>query len=246
MRLDHLEGKTPVKVGVMEGYSRWAKSYDTTWNTLIATEELYSWDLLDGLAGDAALDVGAGTGRFALKLARRGWTVTAVDPNPEMLAIARRAASSEALPIECKLAALEEGLPVEASAFDLAVCALTLCHVPGLREAALEFRRVLAPGGHLLVTDIHPDFVSAGMPTQFRENDVTYVLPNEPHTRQDYVRAIEDAGLTVSTALDVPGKEVPGGFVSEFLLENFADVNFALIVLAQKPSPTPPGDRPPR
>ena len=30
------------------------------------------------------------------------------------------------------------------------------------------------------------------------------------------------------------GREVPGGFVSELLRENFVDVNFALIVLAQK------------
>ena len=218
----------------MEGYSRWAKSYDTTWNTLIATEELYSLRLLDGLDGEAALDVGAGTGRFALKLARRGWKVTAIDPNPEMLAIAERAADSEGLPINCTLAAMEAGLPVEAGAFDLVVCALTLCHVPDLRGAIGEFHRALAPGGHLLVTDVHPDFVAAGMPTQFRENDVTYVLRNEPHTRDDYVRAIAHAGLRPFTVLDVPGKEVPGGFVSEFLLENFMDVNFALIVLAKK------------
>ena len=30
------------KLSVMEGYSRWAKTYDSTWNTLIATEELHS------------------------------------------------------------------------------------------------------------------------------------------------------------------------------------------------------------
>ncbi len=218
----------------MEGYSRWAKSYDTTWNTLIATEELYSLGLLDGLDGEAALDVGAGTGRLALKLARRGWKVTAIDPSPEMLAVARQAAAREGLPVECTLAAIEDGLPVEAGAFDLVVCALALCHVPDLREAIGEFHRALAPGGHLLVTDVHPDFVAAGMPTQFRENDVTYVLRNEPHTRDDYVRAIAAAGLRPSTVLDVPGREVPGGFASEFMLENFMDVNFALIVLAKK------------
>ena len=218
----------------MEGYSRWARSYDATWNTLIATEELYSLGLLDNLEGEAALDVGAGTGRFALKLARRGWKVTAIDPNPEMLAIAERAAASESLPMDCTLGAIEDGLPVEAGAFDLVVCALALCHVPDLRGAIGEFHRALAPGGHLLVTDVHPDFVGAGMPTQFRENDVTYVLPNEPHTHDDYVRAISDAGLRVSTVLDVPGREVPGGFVSEFLRENFMDVNFTLILLSRK------------
>ena len=72
------------------------------------------------------------------------------------------------------------------------------------------------------------------MPTQFRENDATYVLHNEPHTRDDYVQAIAATGLCISTLLDVPGREVPGGFVSEFLRENFGDANFALIALAQK------------
>ena len=182
-------GQMERQLGVMEGYSRWAKSYDATWNTLIATEELYSLGLLNSLVGEAALDVGAGTGRFALKLARRGWRVTALDANPEMLAIAERAAASEGFPMECTLAAIEDGLPVESGAFNLVVCALTLCHVPDLRAAIGEFCRALVPGGHLLVTDIHPDFVAAGMPTQFRESDVWYVLHNEPHTRNDYLEA---------------------------------------------------------
>ena len=47
---------------------------------------MYSSDLLGSLRGETALDVGAGTGRLTLKLARRGWRVMALDPNVEMLA----------------------------------------------------------------------------------------------------------------------------------------------------------------
>ena len=72
------------------------------------------------------------------------------------------------------------------------------------------------------------------MPTQFVENDVTYHLPNEPHTRDDYLQAITETGLDISTVLEIPGREVPGGFVNDFMRENFNDVNFALIVLARK------------
>ena len=224
----------PVKLSVADGYSRWSKFYDTKWNTLIAVEERYSLDMLDSLAGETALDVGAGTGRLALKLARREWKVTALDPNLDMLEIAERAATQENLPIRFIHSPLETGLPVPTRAFDLVVCALTLCHVPDLRGAIQEFHRALAPGGHLLITDVHPDFISAGMPTQFVEHDVTYHLPNEPHARDDYLQAITDTGLRLSTVLDIPGREIPGGFVNEFMRENFNDVNFALIVLAQK------------
>jgi ubiquinone/menaquinone biosynthesis C-methylase UbiE len=176
---------SPVRVSVSEGYTIWAKTYDTTWNTLIATEELYSLGLLDSLTGTTALDVGAGTGRYAVKLARKGWDVTAVDANPAMLGVARSAAGDEGLPMRFLRASIEDSLPAGSGAFDLVVCALTLCHVAGLQGAMAEFHRVLVPGGHLLVTNVHPDFISAGMPTQFVDDGVTYHLPNEPRTRDD-------------------------------------------------------------
>ena len=218
----------------MAGYSRWAKSYDTTFNTLIATEEVYSLDLLDRLQGTTALDAGAGTGRIALKLARRGWQVTALEPNPDMQAVAQRAAARENIPIEFVSASLEDEVPVESDAFDLVVCALTLCHVAHLTGAVSEFHRAMAPGAHLLITDVHPDFVALGMPTQFVEDGETYHLPNEPHTRDDYLQAVAGAGLSLSAVWDVPGNKVPGGFQTEFMRENFSAVNFAMIVLAHK------------
>ena len=224
----------PVKLSIADGYSRWSKFYDSKWNTLIATEERYSLGMLDSLAGETALDVGAGTGRFALKLAQREWKVTALDPNLDMLSIAELAAAREGLPIRFINSSIEQGLSFTSDSFDLVVCALTLCHVSDLRGAIREFHRALAPGGHLLITDVHPDFISAGMPTQFVEHDVTYHLPNEPHARDDYLQAITDTGLRLSTVLDIPGREIPGGFVNEFMRENFNDVNFALIMLARK------------
>ena len=229
-----MRDQTPIKLSVAEGYSRWAKTYDDTWNTLIATEELYSLGILNSREGTAALDVGAGTGRFALRLGRRGWRVVAVDPNPEMLAVAKQTAAREKLPMEFAHAAVEDGIPVKSNVFDLVVCALTLCHVRDIGGAVREFHRAMAPGADLLITDVHPDFVSAGMPTQFVERGVTYHLPNEPHGREDYLRAVSEAGLSISTVLDVPGSEVPGGFETEFMRNRFGAVSFAFIILAHK------------
>ena len=132
------------------------------------------------------------------------------------------------------LAPIEDGLPVDSSVFDLVVCALTLCHLPDLKGVMTECYRTLTPGGHLLLTDVHPDFVSAGMPTQFVDRGITYHLPNEPHSRNDYIVAVKDAGLDVSEVLDVSAGEIPGGFQTEFMREKFTHVNFALLVVAQK------------
>ena len=227
---------SPVHVGVYEGYTQWARTYETIWNTLIATEEIYSLDLLDSLTGTTALDVGAGTGRYALKLARNRWDATALDANPAMLAVAINAAKKAGLPVRFLEGQIQDGLPAGSGVFDLVVRGLTLCHVAGLQGAMAEIHRVLGLGGHLLVTDVHPDFISAGMPTQFVDGGVTYHLPNEPHIRDDYVEAVQDTGLAVSSVVEVSTKDIPGGFETEFMRDRFPDTNFSLILLAGKPA----------
>ncbi|MDE2669402.1 MAG: class I SAM-dependent methyltransferase [Chloroflexota bacterium] len=49
--------------------------------------------------GGPVLEVGAGTGRIAVPLARAGHAVTALDPSPAMLAVARRRAAAERLAV---------------------------------------------------------------------------------------------------------------------------------------------------
>ena len=49
--------------------------------------------------GGPVLEVGAGTGRITLPLARAGHAVTALDPSPAMLAVARRRAASDGLAV---------------------------------------------------------------------------------------------------------------------------------------------------
>ena len=62
-------------------------------------EDLDFWLPFVAEHGGPVLEVGAGTGRIALPLARAGHAVTALDPSPAMLAIARERASMEGLPL---------------------------------------------------------------------------------------------------------------------------------------------------
>ena len=224
-----------IEVTVQEGYSLWADIYDQG-NALIALEESHVEPLLADLTGGRALDVGAGTGRYALKLARRGFQVTAIDPNPEMLAVARRSAENERLGIEFLEADLLDGLPVDAGLFDLVVCALVLCHVPDLNGAARDFHRALKSGSLLLITDFHPHTIATGMRTQLPVLDgVTHQLPNEPHTRETYLEAVKEAGFELVEVLDLPTREAERERFSEGYWRKLADTNFCLIILARKP-----------
>jgi ubiquinone/menaquinone biosynthesis C-methylase UbiE len=109
-------------------------------------------------AGAHVVDIGCGTGRIALRLAERGCDVTAVDLSSAMLRqtakrLDRHGRAATLVRADmCCLGMMEDG------AFDAAVCMFSTLGIlkdKRLRRAALaEWRRVLAPGG-LLVLHAH-------------------------------------------------------------------------------------------
>ncbi len=108
--------------------------------------------VLDGLGplrSDGAariLDAGCGSGRNMVELARRGG-VTGIEPASQSLEAARARGLGAVLP-----GSLDDPLPFDDDAFDLAVALDVLEHVADDEAALRELARVVAPGGRLLVT----------------------------------------------------------------------------------------------
>lgn len=107
--------------------------------------------------GDRALDLGCGTGNAALLLARAGAQVTAVDPSDRLLEVTRRRAAAHGFAIET---AIGEGaeIPLPDGAVDLVVSVFAVIFAPDPAAALAEMRRVMAPGGRLLLTAWVPGF----------------------------------------------------------------------------------------
>ncbi|HET7583860.1 MAG TPA: metalloregulator ArsR/SmtB family transcription factor [Gemmatimonadaceae bacterium] len=97
-------------------------------------------------------DLGAGTGQLAATLAPWVARVIAVDGSAEMLAAAR-ARLSDVSNVELLHGELER-LPMEDASLDAAILALVLPYVAEPLRALEEARRVLRPGGRLLVVDM--------------------------------------------------------------------------------------------
>jgi ubiquinone/menaquinone biosynthesis C-methylase UbiE len=109
--------------------------------------------VMDGLPeGGAVVDVGCGTGTMAIALADAGAAVTAVDGDPEVLAIAHAKPGAGAVQWR---EATATALPVAGESADRVVMSLLLHHLGAeAKGAALaEARRVLGPGGRLHVAD---------------------------------------------------------------------------------------------
>lgn len=95
--------------------------------------------LLSELAADAAapgraLDLGTGSGYVAIALARRGWTVDAVDISPRALALARRNAARNGVRIDVFAS---DWFDAVTATYDVIACN------PPMREDETEWSRLL-------------------------------------------------------------------------------------------------------
>ena len=110
--------------------------------------------LVRGMGAPRVLDLGCGGGHVAFTAASAGAAVTAYDLSPEMLAAVATEAGRRGLAgIETRQGAAER-LPFTEDAFDAVLTRYSAHHWRDVPAALREVRRVLRPGGLLVVCDI--------------------------------------------------------------------------------------------
>lgn len=148
--------------------------------------------------GRAMLDVGTGTGRAAILMARGGARVTAVDPSEEMLTIARRRAADEHLSIQF-LTGDAHRLEFHDRAFDVVASLRVLMHTPDWRQCVAELCRV---ADRLVIID-YPSVISVAL-LEAMARRVTHALgvKTEPYRVLSTVavaRALRKGGFRIRT-----------------------------------------------
>jgi demethylmenaquinone methyltransferase/2-methoxy-6-polyprenyl-1,4-benzoquinol methylase len=130
-------------MGLLPDYSHQAKHYD---ETRAASPSVLRplREALTGAPGRRLADIGGGTGNYALALKREGWEPVVIDRSPDMLARAK------AKGLET-VASDAQRLPFEAETFDAAMLISMLHHVEDRNRALAEARRILRPGGRLVL-----------------------------------------------------------------------------------------------
>jgi ubiquinone/menaquinone biosynthesis C-methylase UbiE len=106
---------------------------------------------LGARARGRVLEVAIGTGLNLLFYPTEA-TITGIDLSPAMLAIARQRATDLGMHVDLHTGDAQ-ALSFEDATFDTVVCALSLCTIPDPAAAIGEMRRVLVPGGGLLLLD---------------------------------------------------------------------------------------------
>ena len=133
---------------------RRARQYEDFWADAPQDPEPWAWERRRSLllgevrAGERVLDLGCGAGRFVAALRDAGAEAVGVELAEAALERARRNAPGADL----RLVEPDGSLPLDHASVDLVWCSEVLEHVADTAYLLLEVRRVLRPGGRLLVT----------------------------------------------------------------------------------------------
>jgi SAM-dependent methyltransferase len=171
-----------------------------------AQEVAFLVDALGLEAGEQVLDVGCGPGRHALALARRGVDVLGVDLSEDFVALARQAATADAMPARFEVGDVRE-LAYRAE-FDAVIC---LCQggfgLLGGRDEPRVFERIAAavrPGGGLALTAFSAAFAARFLEEGETFDPATGVLHERSTVRnEDGIEEVFDAWTTCFTAREL-------------------------------------------
>lgn len=207
-------------------YDEFAEAYSAD-NEVNLLNGHYERPAMLSLAGDVRgrriLDAGCGSGPLSAALRDRGAMVTGFDRSAAMIELARVRLGEDA---DLTVADLAEPLPYADAAFDDVVASLVLHDLEDWTGPLAELRRVLKPGGRLIVSVNHPFLYTALNPDGYyfdvaefsydaEHAGRTVVYTNWHRPLHAMTEAFTAAGFRISVvseppvAPDTPGELLP-------------------------------------
>jgi ubiquinone/menaquinone biosynthesis C-methylase UbiE len=157
--------------------------------------------ILTGAARDSrVLDVGTGTGHTAFAVAETGAAVTALDLTPQMLLEGRKLRNEKGGGIVTFLIGDAHALPFPDRCFHAVTCRRTAHHFSVIDRALREMRRVLMPGGKLVIDDRsvpEDDFVDHIMNKLDKYHDESHIRQYRP---SEWQVMLATSGFEIETA----------------------------------------------
>ena len=148
------------KTTAVEEFERWSRGYDESivQRLLFVPTHNILMSYMDGVEVHRILDIGSGTGVFAMRVADEfpHARVTGVDLSLHMLEKGRERLNGQGTRLNY-VNGDSEHLPFADDSFDVITCNHSFHHYPHQSRAIREMHRVLRPGGRLFIVDAYVD-----------------------------------------------------------------------------------------
>lgn len=181
-----------------EGYNQAALFYDEKEKYLNSFEQNKLLPLLGEIKEKKILDVGAGTGRLSIALAKQGADVTALDVSKEML---------EKIKMKNKKIKIvigeAESLPFEDETFDIVTAVFLIVHLKNPTRFFDEVYRVLKDGGIFIVTNINQKD-----PPLVKTKDGEIIIESFYHRPEQVRQILESLAFGIEKEIFVKNNEV--------------------------------------
>ncbi len=142
------------------------------------------------LAGKRVLDVGCGGGILSEAMARRGATVTGIDPGEEAVGAARVHAEGGALSVNYRALTAEALAAEHPGAYDVVTCMELLEHVPDPASTVRACAELVRPHGHVFFATLNRTpkaYVLAVLGAEY----LLGLLPRGTHDYAKFIRPSE-------------------------------------------------------
>lgn len=194
-----MKKKKVKEVSVSGLYDVWAEDYDKQNNLLFFLEEQISYNLFN-FRGKDILDLGCGTGRYAVSLAKKN-RVVAVDFNKKMLGIAKKKA--EKARVEIKFI---QGNVIDFKTekkFDIIISMMVQDQIKDLEKVGKVIFSASKKGTDVFTSNVHPIRMKEILSKGKSEILPGYLIEEYSHPLEEYLRVFGKLGFKLIKKIDI-------------------------------------------
>lgn len=182
---------------VEKAYSVWSEQYDTNANKTRDLEAKALRETLSKLTFKTCLELGCGTGKNTEWLISKAEHVTAIDLSEEMLAKAKQKINPAR--VQFIQADITQPWTFVNANYELVSFSLVLEHVENLDFIFSEVSKVVSPGGHVYIGELHPFKQYAGTKARFETEEGLQIVACYNHNLTDFIHGAKQHGLDLVT-----------------------------------------------
>ena len=190
-----------IETDVHAAYEKWSETYDEQPNTTRDLSTLALKQLVPDLNGLTLVEAGCGTGTNSLWLAPKCSQLIGLDISDGMLRVAKSKVRLPHVQFICQ--DMREPWPLADETADLVLINLVLEHIEVLEPVLRSAARVMGPGALLIISDLHPNRMSAGGRARIKhEGGEDEGIINFVHPVEEYVTAANAVGLRLKSSAE--------------------------------------------